>query len=43
MIDRPTNWGKWGEEDERGTVNYITPEKVAQESGGILDGAVHDG
>lgn len=24
------NWGKWGEEDQLGTLNYITSEKVAQ-------------
>jgi len=23
------NWGKWGADDELGTLNYITPEKVA--------------
>lgn len=22
------NWGKWGPDDERGTLNYITPEKI---------------
>ena len=22
------NWGRWGSDDERGTLNYITPEKV---------------
>ncbi len=22
------NWGRWGDEDERGTLNYITPESV---------------
>ena len=22
------NWGKWGPDDELGTINYITPEKV---------------
>src|ERR687887_2686628 len=21
------NWGRWGEDDERGTINLITPEK----------------
>ena len=26
------NWGKWGPEDEIGTLNYITPEKIAQAS-----------
>src|SRR4051794_29612988 len=25
----PNNWGRWGELDERGTVNFITPEIVA--------------
>lgn len=25
----PNNWGRWGELDERGTVNFITPEHVA--------------
>jgi kynurenine formamidase len=24
----PNNWGRWGELDERGTVNFITPEVV---------------
>ncbi len=23
-----SNWGKWGANDELGTVNYITPEKI---------------
>ncbi len=23
------NWGKWGPEDEIGTLNYITPERIA--------------
>jgi kynurenine formamidase len=26
---QPNNWGRWGELDERGTVNFITPELVA--------------
>jgi kynurenine formamidase len=25
---RVRNWGKWGDSDELGTLNYITPEKV---------------
>lgn len=24
-----SNWGRWGPDDERGTLNYLTPEKVA--------------
>ena len=26
MEDLPTNWGRWGERDERGTLNLITDE-----------------
>lgn len=26
---QPNNWGRWGEHDQRGTTNFITPEKVA--------------
>ena len=29
MTERPGNWGKWGAEDQRGTLNYITPEVTA--------------
>ena len=25
---RLSNWGRWGEDDERGTVNLITPERL---------------
>lgn len=25
-----SNWGKWGDDDERGTLNYITPEKTVR-------------
>jgi kynurenine formamidase len=28
MAKRFSNWGRWGKEDELGTVNFITPEKV---------------
>jgi hypothetical protein len=24
------NWGKWGPDDQLGTLNYITPDKVVQ-------------
>ncbi|GGF17565.1 cyclase family protein [Subtercola lobariae] len=26
LDDLPTNWGRWGLDDERGTLNFITPE-----------------
>jgi kynurenine formamidase len=28
-FEKINNWGKWGKEDERGALNYITPEKRA--------------
>ena len=29
MYESVKNWGKWGSDDDRGTLNYITPDKVA--------------
>jgi kynurenine formamidase len=29
LFDRVSNAGRWGKEDERGTLNYLTPEKTA--------------
>lgn len=26
----PTNWGRWGERDQRGALNLLTPERVAR-------------
>ena len=26
---RLSNWGRWGDDDERGTTNLLTPERVA--------------
>ncbi len=37
---RLRNWGKWGPDDERGTLNYITPESIAQAATLIRRGAV---
>ena len=28
MFESVKNWGRWGPDDERGTLNYITPEHV---------------
>jgi len=36
----PNNWGRWGELDERGTANLITPEKVAAAGKLIQSGQV---
>lgn len=34
-----SNWGRWGPEDERGTLNLITPERVAQAAAEVRRGA----
>src|SRR3978361_114027 len=28
LFESVKNWGKWGPDDERGTMNYITPDKT---------------
>ena len=33
LFDRCSNWGRWGPEDERGTLNLITPEHVKRAAG----------
>lgn len=35
-----SNWGRWGADDERGTVNLITPEVTAHAAAEIREGAV---
>ena len=32
------NWGRWGPDDERGTLNYITPDKVAAAAARVKSG-----
>ena len=29
MFDRVKNWGRWGDDDERGALNLLTPERTA--------------
>ncbi len=36
------NWGRWGPNDERGTLNYITPEKVREAAALVRYGRVYD-
>ena len=33
-----SNWGRWGPDDELGTLNLITPQKVAQAGSLVRDG-----
>lgn len=34
------NWGKWGKDDQLGTLNYITPEKIVQAASLVRAGRV---
>ena len=42
MGERLRNWGRWGEQDERGTVNLITPERLVAAAALIRQGKVFD-
>ncbi len=35
-----SNWGRWGDTDELGTLNFITAEKVRQAAGLVRHGKV---
>jgi kynurenine formamidase len=38
LFDRLSNWGRWGAEDESGTLNLLTPETVTAATGLIRTG-----
>ena len=38
--ERFRNWGKWGPDDQRGTANYLTPDKVARAAALVRTGQV---
>jgi kynurenine formamidase len=40
MADRVRNWGRWGEDDEIGTLNLITAEKVRSGAALAVEGKV---
>ncbi|MGH6906167.1 MAG: hypothetical protein ACREIR_25890 [Geminicoccaceae bacterium] len=40
MFEAVENWGRWGPDDERGTLNYLTPDKVAAAAAGALSRAL---
>ena len=40
LKDAPRNWGKWGPDDEVGSLNYLTPEVVVKAAGAIKSGKV---
>ena len=33
LFDQCSNWGRWGADDERGTLNLITPEHRVRAAG----------
>ncbi|MDO5629023.1 MAG: cyclase family protein [Mobilicoccus sp.] len=40
LSDAPTNWGKWGDEDEVGALNYLTADEVMRGVKHIKQGEV---
>jgi kynurenine formamidase len=38
--DRASNWGRWGDDDERGALNLLTPEVIQSAAGSITTGKV---
>ena len=39
---RLRNWGRWGDDDERGTVNLVTPERLVAAAALVRQGKVFD-
>ena len=37
-----SNWGRWGDDDEVGTLNFVTPGKRVQAAGLVRTGKVFD-
>ncbi len=40
LAERLSNWGRWGDDDQLGTVNFITPAKVAAAAELVLSGEI---
>jgi kynurenine formamidase len=38
LFERVSNWGRWGPDDERGALNYLTPARVAAATDLARDG-----
>lgn len=37
---RVSNWGRWGRDDQRGTLNLITPEVIKRAAASVLQGKI---
>jgi len=40
--NRLRNWGRWGADDEKGTINFVTPDKLVAAGKLIRKGAIFD-
>lgn len=38
---RPNNWGRWGDNDQRGVLNEVTPERVVAAAASVKKGIVY--
>src|SRR5919201_6020837 len=38
LAEKVRNWGRWGDDDEIGTLNLITPEVVKKAAACVVDG-----
>ncbi len=38
LAEKVNNWGRWGADDERGTLNFISPEVVKAAAGSVRSG-----
>ena len=40
VFDKISNWGRWGKDDERGALNYITDRKRAEAAALVKSGEI---
>jgi hypothetical protein len=40
LADSPSNWGKWGDDDEVGCLNYLDAGQVVRAAKEVTDGKV---
>jgi kynurenine formamidase len=40
-LEQATNWGRWGDDDERGALNLLTPEAVRAGAAAVTTGKVY--
>jgi len=41
-IERPSNWGRWGTDDERGAANLVSPEVVSRAAAQVRTGRTYE-